>query len=469
MAVCASGYDHSLFIDPLGCVWGCGSNQMGQLGMESSLPILSPQKIKNLPPIISVSAGAMFSLFLDQNYSVWSCGRDGVIGNTMFPEIIKNIPKISSVIALCLSSLFLDFEGSVWSCGCNQNGQLGLGDIRDRRQPERVAGLPKIKAIAGGYDHSLFLDFEGSVWACGHNREGNLGLGDTTNRTKPEKIPGLPKIKSMAGGGHWSMFVDEQGSVWVCGWNKRGGLGLGHTKQINSPQKNDSLSGIVAIGGGNAHYTVFLDNAGNIFTCGGNQYGQLGLGDTQDRHTPQRVENIPPIASLSSCNTALGYVQLVDWEGRVWGCGKNDGQLGLSHTNETLTFRTNNMIVKQNHKLARTSTNYQAEPEVEEKEIFKALEREQNKLLMWKLKSNIHLQNINKQQAKQKIIAGVIDMADWPSKWGGNSCKEPTIVSVQGATQGQSQQQTTTIGQTHRRSETNQTRTRQHRRTERGR
>ena len=146
MAVCASGSDHSLFIDPLGCVWGCGSNRMGQLGMVSSLPILSPQKLNILPPIISVSAGARFSLFLDENGSVWSCGQGHLngFGIRILPEITTNLPKIFSAVALSQSSLFLDFEGSVWACGCNESGQLGLGDIRDRHKPERVVGLPKI-------------------------------------------------------------------------------------------------------------------------------------------------------------------------------------------------------------------------------------------------------------------------------------------------------------------------------------
>ena len=165
-----------------------------------------------------------------------------------------------------------------------------------------------------------------------------MGLGDTRHRHKPEKIEGLPKIKSIAGGRHWSIFVDEQGNVWVCGGNEKGELGLGHRTQINSPQKHNNLSGIVAAAGGYDNNSVFLDKEGNIYTCGKNLNGQLGLGDTIDRHTPQKVNNIPPIISLSPCNTAGGYLQIVDWEGRVWSCGKNDfGQLGLDHRKHSLS------------------------------------------------------------------------------------------------------------------------------------
>jgi alpha-tubulin suppressor-like RCC1 family protein len=64
------------------------------------------------------------------------------------------------------------------------------------------------------------------------------------------------------------------------------------------------------------------------------------LGDKKDRNTPEKVNNIPPISCVSSCNTAWNYLQIVDCEGRVWGCGRNaSGQLGLGHTNRTQTFQ----------------------------------------------------------------------------------------------------------------------------------
>src|SRR3990167_3290528 len=432
MAECASGFSHSLFLDPLASVWSCGNNKYGELGLgPNNTNILTPQKINNLPPIISVSAGYCFSLLFDANGSVWSCGYNGNgqlgLGDQKHrnvPKQITNLPKVSSAIALNYSSMFLDCEGSVWACGWNQYGQLGLGDTTSRNKAEKIEGLPAINSITGGYYHALFLDCEGSVWSCGYNGQGNLGLGDTTNRDSPKKIEGLPAIKSMAGGSHWSIFVDEQGNVWVCGGNQNGELGLGHTTQIYSPCKNNNLSGIVAVGGGWANYSVFLDNAGNIFTCGNNEFGQLGLGDKNDRHTPQKVNNIPPMSCISCCNTALGYLQIVDEEGRVWSCGYNgNGQLGLGHSNHTLTFQRSETIVKLQRHKQRANTNNQADEQEQSewdgnvKEMFKSIEKEQNKQLMDKVKSAKHLHNVNKEQAKQKIIEGVIGMADWSSKW----------------------------------------------------
>ena len=134
------------------------------------------------------------------------------------------------------------------------------------------------------------------------------------------------------------MFVDKKGNDWVCGGNQKGELGWA-TTQINSPQKNNNLSGIVAVGGRKI-YSVFLDNAGNIYTCGNNKYGQLGLGDKKDRHTQSTT-------SLQ-CLVFIVATQLED-------------------------------ICRQRN----------------ETEMFKSIEKKQNKPLMDKLKSAKHMPAAN--------------------------------------------------------------------------
>src|SRR3990167_3097969 len=415
---CASGYNHSLFLDSLGYVWSCGSNQHGGLGLGHNSNKHLPDKINNLPPITSVSAGCYYSLFLDVNGCVWSCGYNyyGQLGledtkHRNVPEQIKNLPKIVSAIALGNRSIFLDTEGTIWSCGDNYYGELGLGDSRNRNKAKQIPDLPTIVAISGGWHHSLFLDCEGSVWSCGQNEQGTLGLGDTINRKKAEKIVDLPKIKSIAGGLHYSLFIDETGSVWVCGGNQYGQLGLGHTTATKSPQKINKLFDIVAVAGSNGYSSMFLDNKANVFTCGNNGTGLLGLGDKINRHTPQLVMNIPPIVSLSFSNTAEHFFHIVDLEGRMWGCGRNDcGQLGLGHTFQTSSFER-----------LRIPSGKVAVAEMPalifgEKEIFQFVANDTSKELMIAIKS-ARVKALDKESAKEKILTGVIAMPDWPSKW----------------------------------------------------
>ena len=284
---CASGSSHSLYVDHHGFAWSCGSNSIGELGLGSysklSEPVVTPAKIHGLSNIISVSGGRCFSLFLDQNGCVWSCGWNqfGQLGlgdkiNRNIAQQIEGLPVIISICALGYSSIFLDVDGNVWRCGQNKLGELGLGDpndTSDRYTPVKINYLPKIQSIAGGWHHSLYLDYGGSVWGCGNNGAGQLSLGDESRRYKAGKIIDLPKIKAIAGGVHFSLFLDIEENVWVCGGNDNGALGLGHTTHINKAEKNTHLKDIVAVAGGNGGHSIFLDELGNIFTCGSNSHG----------------------------------------------------------------------------------------------------------------------------------------------------------------------------------------------------
>ena len=136
------------------------------------------------------------------------------------------------------------------------------------------------------------------------------------------------------------------------------------------------------------------------------------MGDNKDRHIPEKVENIPPISSLSS-NTGYYYSQIVDREGRVWSSGYNiNGQLGLGHTNQIKTFQRIESIPR----LKGKEDLKDATERTGEKEIFKSVENEQSNELIAKIKE-IMPEEVDKDLAKQKILAGVIGMADWPSKW----------------------------------------------------
>src|SRR3990167_10252331 len=125
--------------------------------------------------------------------------------------------------------------------------------------------------------------------------------------------------------------------VFGCGYNGNGQLGLGHSTNQSKAVRNDRLVNIVAASGGDC-CSMFLDKDGNLFTCGRNQYGQLGLGDKTDRNIPEKVNNVPKICSLSPGCTSRHNVA-VDCEGSVWSCGNNqNGQLGVGDCNSRMHF-----------------------------------------------------------------------------------------------------------------------------------
>jgi alpha-tubulin suppressor-like RCC1 family protein len=77
-----------------------------------------------------------FSFLLDIT-SVCFC-----VSYEITPEKINNLPPIISISAGSNFSLFLDANGSVWSCGYNASGQSGLGDNNKHRNiPEQITNL----------------------------------------------------------------------------------------------------------------------------------------------------------------------------------------------------------------------------------------------------------------------------------------------------------------------------------------
>ena len=72
------GDGHRLIRNKLGQVWADGDGSHGQIAMNPHLnkPGVSiiPAQIKGLPKICAFTAGPLFSLFLDENGTVWICG-----------------------------------------------------------------------------------------------------------------------------------------------------------------------------------------------------------------------------------------------------------------------------------------------------------------------------------------------------------------------------------------------------------
>ncbi|NOH29658.1 RCC1 domain-containing protein [Vibrio mediterranei] len=89
----------------------------------------------------------------------------------------------------------------------------------------------------------------------------------------------------------------------------------------------------VKISGGYDH-ALALDAKGNVWVVGDNQYGQLGLGDTNHRYNWTKTN----ITNASDVHASRDYGYIVK-NGQAFSAGLNsDGQLGLGHTTNRTTF-----------------------------------------------------------------------------------------------------------------------------------
>ncbi|XP_028917542.1 secretion-regulating guanine nucleotide exchange factor [Ornithorhynchus anatinus] len=118
------------------------------------------------------------------------------------------------------------------------------------------------------------------LFGWGANSYGQLGLGHKEDALLPQQLRDFRpsrRLESVAGGGGHSAVVTASGELFVCGLNKDGQLGLGHLGEVLTFTPCPSLFGRrvaqVACGW---DFTVILAGNGQVLTCGSNSFGQLG-------------------------------------------------------------------------------------------------------------------------------------------------------------------------------------------------
>jgi alpha-tubulin suppressor-like RCC1 family protein len=256
--------------------------------------------------------------------------------------------QITAISAGAGHSLVLNFQGRVYSFGYNGHGQLGLGKKGNKDSPTLIPiscpQMEEIIAISAGTFHSLILNDQGQVLSFGANKDGRLGLGDQKGRLAPtliesfEKIdpPGSARVVAISAGGRHSLFLTHQGQVFSCGYNRYGQLGLSDDASRLVPTLIDSLENrkIIAISAGGTH-SLLLDSRGRVFSFGNNHYGQLGLKKNGRNllSCPDKVclpTKINLTIEIVGISTGISYSLFLDSQGRIFSCGNNgSGQLGL--------------------------------------------------------------------------------------------------------------------------------------------
>lgn len=132
--------------------------------------------------------------------------------------------------ATALHGMLITKQGSVFAFGQNDSGQLGLNDEKKRSAPRLVDVSEKIVDAACGQKHTLLLSKSGAVFVMGKNDCGQLGLGleKVQTQTTPRPIlADMGKVIKVACGDNFSMFLNDKGQLYTCGKPDFGCLGNG--------------------------------------------------------------------------------------------------------------------------------------------------------------------------------------------------------------------------------------------------
>ncbi|KAK1948183.1 putative E3 ubiquitin-protein ligase HERC1 [Phytophthora citrophthora] len=234
-------------------------------------------------------------------------------------------------------------SGELYSCGQNSYGELGTGDDIERHQLTSVAlcGWDDIRQVVSGNETLAVLTNDGAVLTCGLNKSGQCGQGHFDERVmmlRPVHALRSQVVKFIAAsnGCEHMIALTDSGLAYSWGYNDRGQLGHENlTTKIHVPKLIESLKDKkLSYASVSYHHSAVITDTGDLYTFGMNDCGQLGLDHTQHQSMPQLVRSLEGTeVSMVACG--LYHTIICTASGELYSCGKNDyGQLGLAHNRQ---------------------------------------------------------------------------------------------------------------------------------------
>ncbi|ESN95343.1 hypothetical protein HELRODRAFT_114744 [Helobdella robusta] len=171
------------------------------------------------------------------------------------------------------------------------------------------------------------------VLCFGNTTDGQLGLGGIEEEqifsARQIKFLSNKKINEISSNFFHSLILTEDGTVYSCGSNDYDQLG--HDKPRRRPEFIDALeTKTIANVRSGLHHSVALTNQGQIYTWGSNEEGQLGTNTKETTASPKLVKYFSDMVVVQIACGHHHTLVLTD-DGRVHTWGSNEwGQLTVN-------------------------------------------------------------------------------------------------------------------------------------------
>ncbi|KAH3849775.1 serine/threonine-protein kinase Nek8-like [Dreissena polymorpha] len=333
-------------------------------GINSAIKLPLPT---NDTQVIEVSAGRTQKAAVTKNGRLFNWESQGVGADSLIPGALDTgspgyFPRFlegQSAVAIqhvACGDLFvacLTDRGILMTYGSGAHGCLGHGSLNDVTQAKIVEALLgyEVVQVSCGASHVLAVTNENQVFAWGRGDNGRLGLGNADSHTTPQAVS-FPEGSSpcfVNCGVDCSMIITLDNKLFCSGSNRynkccldentREGVTTKSVEEVRtftrvtSPPIGNSLVKTVATG---TSHSAIVTVDGELYTCGANQFGQLGY---QTDFNSKQAGLVSTVKDRKITMVACGdtFTVAVSQDAEVFSFGKSArGRLGRSDS-DTMT------------------------------------------------------------------------------------------------------------------------------------
>lgn len=253
----------------------------------------------------------------------------------------SDCPELPNTEADCQGSLctytcedgFVDLDGDIDTTGCECEITPEVCDGTDNNCDGIVDNAFGGGDIAAGGKHTCATTENGDLYCWGDNAAGQLGQDEPTAHSTPTRLSAdfeLAASSVTAGGEHTCIInAGNNDRVYCWGSNEFGQLGLGDTEDQIQPSFVEQFTlPATAIAAG-SHHSCALDVDNQAFCWGQNASGQLGAETTDDFATQPTL--VAGSLTIRDINTGLAHSCALTTNGSAWCWGDNTfEQLGVA-------------------------------------------------------------------------------------------------------------------------------------------
>jgi alpha-tubulin suppressor-like RCC1 family protein len=302
--IVSNGVVNTFAIKNNGTLWGCGNNQYGSLGVNSSTQfITSFQQITTSTNWIKVAPSYFFTIALKSDGTIWAWGQNDEyqLGNS--PATAQQLSPIQVGTATdwveiasgtSRTAFAIKANGTIWGWGSNPSSIIVAGSSTYTvSTPSQVGTSTDWVKMSVGGSHILAQKQDGTLWAWGGGNA--LGVGGTPSVTNIPQQISTDIWENFCAGNGTSFGVKTDGTLWAWGVNTNGQLGDGTSTNRLVPTQIGTDTNWDSVQARNFSTTMATKTDGTVWYWGTNYYGEFGNGtnyDTNYYNTPQLSPNV---------------------------------------------------------------------------------------------------------------------------------------------------------------------------------